>query len=403
MLSDNIKNFRKKSNMSQDELAEKLGVSRQSISLWETGQTQPTIDNIIALAKIFNISSDMLLGSSDSIYISQDKSPADKSPKIERKTGLILTIVIAASVIIGAVILAVFLCGNYSEKSDADNETVNNSVIQLEKPSENSTTDETAYENINSDTSIVSGNNSNNSSEKSDSDNETANNSVIQSEDLSGYTSSNETASENIDIDTSKVPNSDNVNNTNDTSIVPGNNSNNSDVDNNTDAPVEVQFDLFSYCKDFAIKKGALNGDYCIYQQPAEKYGGYENEYFSITYWSDSNMVEFCLHCPLSETYSINFYLRMRGGYYKKYEYLSSKYFRDTGESLRSATGYIDPAVFSDSYPISCDRYEGSFDGQNDFMEESRVGICDLIHCLKEFVRVENMECDFYDFEFVNF
>ena len=92
MLSDNIKNFRKKSNMSHDELAEKLGVSRQSISLWETGQTQPTIDNIIALAKIFNISSDMLLGSSDSIYISQDKSPADKSPKIERKTGLILTI-----------------------------------------------------------------------------------------------------------------------------------------------------------------------------------------------------------------------------------------------------------------------------------------------------------------------
>lgn len=41
MLSDNIKNYRKKNNMSQDELAEKLGVSRQSISLWETGQTQP--------------------------------------------------------------------------------------------------------------------------------------------------------------------------------------------------------------------------------------------------------------------------------------------------------------------------------------------------------------------------
>ena len=114
-------------------------------------------------------------------------------------------------------------------------------------------------------------------------------------------------------------------------------------------------------------------------------------------------MVEFCLHCPLSETYSVNFYLRMRGGYNKKYEYLSSKYYRDTGESLRSAAGYIDPAVFSDSYPISCDKYEGSFDGQNEFMEESRVGICDLIRCLKEFVKVENMECDFSNFEFVNF
>lgn len=65
MLSDNIKNFRKQINMSQDELAERLGVSRQSISLWETGQTQPTIDNIIALSKIFNVSSDVLLGNGE--------------------------------------------------------------------------------------------------------------------------------------------------------------------------------------------------------------------------------------------------------------------------------------------------------------------------------------------------
>ncbi len=89
--------------------------------------------------------------------------------------------------------------------------------------------------------------------------------------------------------------------------------------------------------------------------------------------------------------------------YNKKYEYLTSRYYRDNGESVRSATGYIDPAVFSDNYPLSCDKYEGSADGQNDFMEESRVGICDLIHCLKKFVEVENMECDFSAFDFANF
>ena len=166
---------------------------------------------------------------------------------------------------------------------------------------------------------------------------------------------------------------------------------------------VDEPFDLFSYCKNFAIEKGTLNGDYCIYQQPAAKYGGYDNEYFSISYWGDSDMVEFCLHCPLSETQSHNFYLRMRGGYNQRYEYLSSKYYRDTGKSLRSATGYIDPAVFSDKYPLNCDHYEGSVDGQDEFMEESRVGICDLIRCLKEFVKAENMECAFSVFEFVNF
>lgn len=62
MLADNIRRFRKQNNMSQDELAEKLGVSRQSVSLWENGQTQPTIENIIALSKLFNITSDTLLG-----------------------------------------------------------------------------------------------------------------------------------------------------------------------------------------------------------------------------------------------------------------------------------------------------------------------------------------------------
>lgn len=52
MISDNIRNYRKANNLSQDELAEKLGVSRQSISLWENGQTQPTLDNIIALLRL---------------------------------------------------------------------------------------------------------------------------------------------------------------------------------------------------------------------------------------------------------------------------------------------------------------------------------------------------------------
>ena len=61
MISENIRFYRKTNNMSQDELAEKLGVSRQSISFWENGQTQPTLENVIALAKIFNISSDALL------------------------------------------------------------------------------------------------------------------------------------------------------------------------------------------------------------------------------------------------------------------------------------------------------------------------------------------------------
>ena len=341
MLSDNIRSYRKKNNLSQDELAEKIGVSRQSVSFWETGQTQPTLDNIISLSKIFNISSDELLGNTESINIMQNEDTVSTIKKKKNKIQWFVIIGIIIAVIICAIIiLLMFSENNSSTKVASNSDDKSNSVIQSDTLYDNSISDENSKDNSSLTISAVSDSQSANSPDKSE---------------------------------------------------------------NSTSANSEVTFDLFSYCKNFAIEKGELNGDYCIYQQPATKYGGYNNEYFSISYWSDSNMVEFCLHCPLDETLSHNFYLRMRGGYNKKYEFLSSKYFRDTGESLREATGDIDPAVFSDSYPISCDEYYGSFEGQDQFMEESRVGICNLIKLLKEFVRVENMECDFTDFGFKNF
>ena len=50
---DNLKILRKKKNMSQEELAEKVGVSRQSVSKWETGEAYPEMNNILELCKIF--------------------------------------------------------------------------------------------------------------------------------------------------------------------------------------------------------------------------------------------------------------------------------------------------------------------------------------------------------------
>ena len=61
MLGEKIRSLRKDNGISQEELAEKLGVSRQSVSLWENGQTMPSMDSIVAIAKIFNVSTDLLL------------------------------------------------------------------------------------------------------------------------------------------------------------------------------------------------------------------------------------------------------------------------------------------------------------------------------------------------------
>ena len=61
-LSDNIVQMRKALGLSQEQLAEQLGVSRQSISKWETGQSAPELDKLMALSRVFGVSTDALLG-----------------------------------------------------------------------------------------------------------------------------------------------------------------------------------------------------------------------------------------------------------------------------------------------------------------------------------------------------
>ena len=60
-ISEKIQHYRKSAGLSQEDLARSLLVSRQTISLWENGQTLPTIDNLIRLREIFNVSLDDML------------------------------------------------------------------------------------------------------------------------------------------------------------------------------------------------------------------------------------------------------------------------------------------------------------------------------------------------------
>lgn len=61
ILGDKIMNLRKKNAWSQEELAEKLGVSRQSISKYESAQVVPDIEKILKLSRIFGVTTDYLL------------------------------------------------------------------------------------------------------------------------------------------------------------------------------------------------------------------------------------------------------------------------------------------------------------------------------------------------------
>lgn len=57
--------LRKETNMRQIEPASKVGVSQGSISQWETGEYEPSIKQLIALADLFDVTVDYLIGRSD--------------------------------------------------------------------------------------------------------------------------------------------------------------------------------------------------------------------------------------------------------------------------------------------------------------------------------------------------
>lgn len=65
--ADKLKAIRKREGLSQEDLAEKIGVSRQAVTKWETGRGMPDIENILILAEIFKTSIDDLISASSDI------------------------------------------------------------------------------------------------------------------------------------------------------------------------------------------------------------------------------------------------------------------------------------------------------------------------------------------------
>lgn len=79
ILADKIIELRKKNGWSQEELAEKLGVSRQSISKWEGAQSVPDMNRIILMSQIFGVSTDVLL--KDELELNASEAPETYIPE----------------------------------------------------------------------------------------------------------------------------------------------------------------------------------------------------------------------------------------------------------------------------------------------------------------------------------
>lgn len=93
-LEEQIKHYRKQAGLSQEKMAEKIGVSRQAITKWENGTGTPDIANLMAIADFFQISVDELLSNEKS-----EKSSLITSMKVVLNTILMVRRILISSLV----------------------------------------------------------------------------------------------------------------------------------------------------------------------------------------------------------------------------------------------------------------------------------------------------------------
>ena len=111
MLSERIYKFRRKNGLSQEQLAERIGVSRQAISKWESGTSTPELEKLLALSECFNITLDELVKDEAANQEASEASPKSAENKvskvIEMKVGIGLCLIGAVCLILSGVMMII--------------------------------------------------------------------------------------------------------------------------------------------------------------------------------------------------------------------------------------------------------------------------------------------------------
>ncbi len=118
MLNDNIKSLRKSKGMSQEELADKLNVVRQTVSKWEKGLSVPDSEMLIRIADVFEVSVGELLGGQSTAAKTENNEIAEQLQRINeqlairnRRIKLIIKIIIGiiAGIVAVNIIMAILI------------------------------------------------------------------------------------------------------------------------------------------------------------------------------------------------------------------------------------------------------------------------------------------------------
>lgn len=130
MLSEKLYAHRHRSGLSQEQLAERIGVTRQAISKWELGSSTPELENLLALCECFGITLDELVREDEVTALSEDANTVESSAEPQRKAGIGLLLAGAVGLLlVGALVV---LRPDAAERLDAASAvTLNGSGIAL--------------------------------------------------------------------------------------------------------------------------------------------------------------------------------------------------------------------------------------------------------------------------------
>jgi transcriptional regulator with XRE-family HTH domain len=145
---DNLRNLRKMKNISQEQLAGKVGVSRQSVSKWETGESYPEMNNILELCKIFHCKINDLVNDSildidsldEEIKMSVVKLKKEQQNKVKglSKAMSIISKIMQIVLIVGAICIMFvmaftpFIVNNIEIKDNVISYKMDNSIIKID-------------------------------------------------------------------------------------------------------------------------------------------------------------------------------------------------------------------------------------------------------------------------------
>ena len=127
-LSEKLYTLRKKSGLSQEQLAEQLGVSRQAISKWESGQSVPESDKLVVISNHFKVSLDYLLKEDDEQQVISKEALTDNSLQTSDRTKWLLGIISCIGGIVCLIIWGLLSILN----PDASNQLSESSMIHID-------------------------------------------------------------------------------------------------------------------------------------------------------------------------------------------------------------------------------------------------------------------------------